>query len=87
MSVEVIHQPDKCRFVSSFGGEESVLEYSLLPDHGIDFKRTFVPESMRGSGVAEKLVRTGIRWAREQGYEMTASCWYAKRFLRKRKRD
>jgi predicted GNAT family acetyltransferase len=42
---------------------------------------------MRGSGVAEKLVRTGIRWAREQGYEMTASCWYAKRFLRKRKRD
>ena len=87
MTVEVIHQPEQQRFVSSSGAEESFLEYVLLSNNGIDFKRTFVPESMRGQGVAEKLVRTGIRWAREQGYEMTASCWYAKRFLKKRTRD
>ena len=87
MTVKVIHQSEKRRFVSSSGAEESFLEYVLLSSYGIDFKRTFVPESMRGQGVAEKLVRTGIRWAREQGYEMTASCWYAKRFLKKRTRD
>jgi predicted GNAT family acetyltransferase len=87
MTIEVIHQPDKQRFVASSGGEESVLEYTLLPDNAIEFKRTFVPESMRGQGVAEKLVRTGLRWARGQGYEMTASCWYVRRILEKRKRD
>jgi len=87
VTVEVVHQPGKHRFVSSSGAEESVLEYTLLPGNVIDFKRTFVPESMRGQGIAEKLVRTGLRWAREQDYEMTASCWYVKRILEKRKRD
>ena len=87
MTVEVVHQPGKHRFVSSSGAEESVLEYTLLPGNVIDFKRTFVPESMRGQGIAETLVRPGLRWAREQDYEMTASCWYVKRILEKRKRD
>jgi predicted GNAT family acetyltransferase len=42
-----------------------------------------VPEDLRGQGIAEKLVRTGIAWAREQEYEMQAGCWYVRRFLRR----
>jgi len=82
MSIEVVHQPDEQRFVVYAGSEESVLNYQLLPGQGIDFTRTFVPESLRGQGVAEKLVRSGLSWARQQGYEISASCWYAKRFLK-----
>ncbi len=82
MTVSVIHEPEQQRFVSVLEGQESVLEYRLLPDHVIDFTRTFVPESLRGQGIAEKLVRTGISWARAQDFEMTASCWYVKRQLR-----
>ena len=85
MSVSVTHQPEQQRFVSVLEGQESVLDYRLLPDQGIDFTRTFVPESLRGRGIAEKLVRTGIGWAREQGFEMSASCWYVSRFLKRRK--
>ena len=85
MAISVTHQPDQQRFVSVLEGQESVLEYRLLPDHGIDFTHTFVPESLRGQGIAEKLVRTGIGWAREQGFEMTASCWYVSRILKRRK--
>jgi predicted GNAT family acetyltransferase len=86
MTVSVTHEPEQQRFVSALEGQESVLEYALLPDHGIDFTRTFVPESLRGQGIAEKLVRTGIGWAREQGYVMTASCWYVSRILKRRKK-
>jgi len=85
MAISVTHQPDQQRFVTVLEGQESVLEYRLLPDHGIDFTHTFVPESLRGQGIAEKLVRTGIGWAREQGFEMTASCWYVSRILKRRK--
>ncbi|MEN8206210.1 MAG: GNAT family N-acetyltransferase [Pseudomonadota bacterium] len=85
MTVSVTHQPDKQRFVSVLEGQESVLEYRLLPDHVIDFTRTFVPEPLRGQGIAEKLVRTGIGWARGQTFEMTASCWYVSRFLKRGK--
>ncbi len=53
-----------------------------MPRHGIDFTYTFVPETLRGHGIAEKLVRTGLAWAREQGFEIEASCWYVQRFLR-----
>jgi predicted GNAT family acetyltransferase len=81
MDIITTHQPDQYRFVSQVDGDEAVLEYRLLPDDGIDFTRTYVPEALRGQGIAEKLVRTGVAWAREQGYEMQASCWYAKRFL------
>ena len=85
MAISVTHQPDQQRFVTVLEGQESMLEYRLLPDHGIDFTHTFVPESLRGQGIAEKLVRTGIGWAREQGFEMTASCWYVSRFLKRAK--
>jgi len=81
MDIITTHQPDQHRFVWQTDGEEAVLEYRLLQDKGIDFTRTFVPETLRGQGIAEKLVRTGIAWAREQGYEIQASCWYVTRFL------
>jgi predicted GNAT family acetyltransferase len=85
MAISVTHQPDQQRFVAVLEGQESVLEYRLLPDQGIDFTHTFVPELLRGQGIAEKLVRTGIGWAREQGFEMTASCWYVSRILKRGK--
>jgi predicted GNAT family acetyltransferase len=78
--MDIQHEPQRQRFIVSVDGEDAVLEYRL---HGnsINFTHTFVPEALRGRGIAEKLVRTGIAWARAQGYAMEASCWYAKRFL------
>jgi predicted GNAT family acetyltransferase len=86
--MDVQHQPGQQRFVVKTGSHESVLEYRLLPDGNIDFSRTFVPEELRGRGIAEKLARTGIAWAREQGFALQASCWYVRRFIeRGRRRD
>jgi predicted GNAT family acetyltransferase len=77
------HQPDRQRFIVEAGEDEAVLEYRLLPGNGIDFTYTFVPQALRGQGIAEKLVRTGLGWAREQGYEIQAGCWYVARFLKR----
>lgn len=78
----VDHQPGQFRFVLVVDNQQAYLEYDLMPRHGIDFTYTFVPETLRGHGIAEKLVRTGLAWAREQGFEIEASCWYVQRFLR-----
>lgn len=83
--MEIVHEMERRRFVFYSDGQESVLEYRLLADDGIDFTRTFVPEPLRGQGIAEKLVRSGIAWARDRGFTMQASCWYARRFLRHRR--
>jgi type IV pilus assembly protein PilA len=83
--VEVLHQPEQSRFVIRYENEEAILAYRLNEHQGktvIDFYSTFVPPPFRGKGLAEKLVRTGITWAKEQGYELKASCWYAAKFIR-----
>ncbi|WP_151670983.1 GNAT family N-acetyltransferase [Nitrincola schmidtii] len=78
------HQPEQQRF--SHGNQQAlaVLEYQLHPPK-VHFTSTYVPDSMRGQGIAEKLVRTGLAWAREQNYEITTSCWYVDKFLAREK--
>ena len=94
--MDIQHDIERQRFVLLVEGSEAVLEYRLLAgskatqitvtepsaSNGIDFTYTFVPPALRGGGIAEKLVRTGLSWARAQEYEIQASCWYVQRFIR-----
>ena len=82
---DVQHLPEEYCFVNLHEGHKAILAYRLFDNGGkaaIDFNSTFVPPEFRGKGFAEKLVRTGIKWAKEQGYELHASCWYAAKFIR-----
>ncbi|PIP79398.1 MAG: N-acetyltransferase [Gammaproteobacteria bacterium CG22_combo_CG10-13_8_21_14_all_40_8] len=79
----VEHQPQQSRFLVKLDSEEAVLQYELTNDTSVDFYRTYVPDSGRGQGIAEKLVRAGLAWAKEKGYKVEASCWYVKKFLHK----
>jgi len=82
---DVQHLPDEHRFVILHEGSEALLAYRLFNNGekpAIDFNSTFVPPEFRGKGLAEKLVRAGLKWAKEQGYELNASCWYAAKFIR-----
>lgn len=81
---QIEHQPDNKRFVLRKGDKECTLEYRLVATSdvlNIDFTSTYVPFALRGQGLAEQLVEVGLAWAKEQGYEIEASCWYVKKFL------
>lgn len=81
---DVEHQVENNRFVLLKNEHECVLDYTLSGDDGaeiIDFTRTYVPFALRGQGLAEKIVEIGLAWAKEQGYQVEASCWYVKKFL------
>lgn len=77
----VEHQQEKSRFVIQQQGHECLLEYQLTAT-AIDFHHTFVPPELRGQGLAEKLVRTGLAWARAENLNINASCSYVQKFLR-----
>lgn len=77
----VKHLIEQQRFVIEKDGFESVLDYEL-DGNNINFTHTYVPTELRGQGLAEKIVRAGIVWAKEQGYELHASCSYAAKFIR-----
>ncbi|MGX9462767.1 GNAT family N-acetyltransferase [Shewanella sp. A14] len=79
-TIIVQHQASQYRFIVSTHGLEAVLEYHLDGQH-IDFSRTFVPPALRGQGIAEKLVHTGLAWAKTEGFNISASCSYVTKFL------
>ncbi len=81
MTYAVIHQPEQARFVITLAAGEAVLAYRLQ-GLAVDFYSTYVPEQLRGHGLAERLVRTGLRWARQESLQVNASCWYVAKFLR-----
>lgn len=74
------HQPQNNRFVYQQEGHQCLLEY-VLNGTEIDFTHTFVPTELRGQGLAEKIVRAGLAWAKEQNYTISASCSYVHKFL------
>jgi len=79
------HQVDQHCFVVEGLGDAAILRYTLYQAAAktvIDFNSTFVSPELRGQGLAEKLVRTGIAWAKMEGYQLQASCWYAEKFIR-----
>ena len=78
----VEHKPEQCSFVADCDGQQALLTYRLLGDARVDFNHTYVPTVARGSGIAVKLVTTAAEWEREQGLEIQASCWFAKKVLR-----
>ncbi|MCL1036032.1 N-acetyltransferase [Shewanella submarina] len=79
--MEVIHESDNSRFVINLDGQLAELDYLLQGDE-VNFSHTFVPPEMRGKGVAEKLVRAGLTWAKAQQLNISASCWYVQKFLK-----
>lgn len=83
---EVQHLSEQRKFViQEAGGEEAVLAYRLFNQgdkSAVDFYSTYVPPAFRGKGHAEKLVRNGLTWAKEQGLLIKASCWYVAKFIR-----
>ena len=76
----VKHETEKSRFVIEQDGKECVLDYVLQGDQ-VNFTHTYVPFALRGKGLAEQLVSSGLQWANENSLTIKASCWYVKKFL------
>ncbi|NEM97124.1 GNAT family N-acetyltransferase [Pontibacter burrus] len=75
MEIQVKHEEKYQQFTVVLGAdEEAELAYSRPTEQEIDFTHTFVPESARGKGIAQKLIEHGLCFARDNGYLVIASC-------------
>ncbi|MBW8184969.1 GNAT family N-acetyltransferase [Shewanella nanhaiensis] len=78
--LKVLHQQDREQFIININEQQALLTYNLYDDRVV-FTHTFVPDSLRGQGLAEKLVRSGLSWANSANLNIEASCWYVQKFL------
>lgn len=60
------------------------LDYRAAGDDAIDITHTFVPDHLRGKGLAAQLMDAAIEHARINGLSLHASCDYAKAYLKRK---
>jgi hypothetical protein len=68
------HEPEQQRFVAELPQGSGVLEYRQRPDGTLDYYHTFVPDALRGGGVASRLVKFALDHALEHGLRVMPSC-------------
>ena len=71
----------KGRYRVLIDGVEAEMTYSREGDSSMNIDHTQVDESLRGEGVAEKLLDAAVEFARENGLQVMATCPYAKKKL------
>lgn len=58
------------------GKKVAKLTYFFIDQNTINANHTYVDESLRGQGVAEKLYQALVKFVREQGLNLIPSCSY-----------
>ena len=77
----VAHHSALQKFSAIIEGEEAYLRYHPAGDGVLDYASTFVPEGLRGRGIASELVRCALDYARQHGFRVIPSCWFVKGYV------
>lgn len=71
------------RFVADIRGDEAVLDYTRIGDNILDYRHTFVPPEHRGHGIAGRLVRHALNYARDNQFSVIPSCPFVADLIRR----
>jgi predicted GNAT family acetyltransferase len=74
------------RFEVVKDGQVAFLQYERRPDAFV-FSHTEVPESLRGRGIANQLVKVGLQSARAEGLPIVVRCPFVRAYLQKQSRS
>jgi len=80
--IRVNHNTAARRFEAAVDGRLAVADYEFDGERVV-FTHTFVPPELRGRGLAEKLVRAALEWARAEQRRVVPACSYVAAFVRR----
>ena len=79
MDSEIVHRGN--RFIKVVNGMESHLEYERYDPSTVIFYHTFVPEELRGRGLATQIIKEGLDWAMREQLRVIPSCSAVRKFI------
>ena len=79
--VEFKHKKKAKKITFNISGEKGKLKYKVLNNWVLDIYSTFIPYSLRGQGLAVKLIEKVAKWAVKNNYKIKASCPYVDWYL------
>lgn len=80
-SLEIKHDKNNQRFFSIVDGRESYLQYLKIDDSTLDYYKTYVPNELRGKGIAGKIVESALNYALQNNLIIIPSCSYVDTFI------
>ncbi|HDZ57487.1 MAG TPA: N-acetyltransferase [Pseudomonas xinjiangensis] len=81
VNARIVHDPENKQFYVVIDGARAYLAYMDLGKQTLDIYRTYVPDILRGQGVAAKLTEHALQFARIKGYTVIPSCSYVERYM------
>lgn len=80
--MEIKHDKINQRFVLEIEGQEVYTAYTL-EENAMELYTTYTPPNLRGKGLAEKVVRAAIEYAKDNKLSVIPSCSYVAVFLQR----
>ena len=80
---EVQHDTEGHKFYARLDGHEAYMTYKQVDDTTLVYDHTFVPQELRGKGVAGTVVNRALEYARQQGYTVVPGCTYVRNYLQR----
>jgi uncharacterized protein len=80
--IEVKHNESARRFEADLQGSTAVLVYKMVPGRML-IQHTEVPQELEGRGIAAKMTRVALEYARSQKLEVVPACSYTASFMAK----
>ncbi|MDY0206439.1 MAG: GNAT family N-acetyltransferase [Pseudomonas sp.] len=81
--IHVEHNVQTQCFSTVVDGYTAILEYRAVDDKTLDMHHTFVPNELRGKGVAAVLAKEALAYAKDQGCKVIPSCSYIAVYLQR----
>ncbi len=72
------------QFETTVDGHRAYLAYMDLGKQTLDIYRTFVPDALRGRGIAAALAGHALEYAEREGYTVIPSCSYVERYMERK---
>ena len=82
--MEILHDNEKQKFFTIIDGLESHLEYVKIDDV-LNLNHTYVPNELRGKGIAGKIVKAALTYAEENNLKIIPSCSYVAVYVQRHK--
>ncbi len=79
--LEVLHNPAQKRFEIQIGDQIAMVKY-ILGSSEIIFTHTEVPEAFEGHGVAGKMAKVAVEYAKAQGLRIRPMCPYIAEYIK-----